>query len=850
KPNFALILSSDGIGLLHRSVAGVAEGWNTLGDASLEGDDPGADLGKTLTALREKAAEFEPSGLHCMLVLPNDQVKYITLPRADMPGDDPQKSALDALEGATPYAVAALVVDWSLGKDHLHIAAVARETLTEAENFATQHGFKPVCFVAVPATGDFSGAPYFGVASTHDAGDPIERDKTPVRATGSAFMPKAVLPEITVTPTSTGTAPNEAPDDPPGETSGETSTAAFTSVRAHGDNLPDTAPKLDGAARFFGAEDVNAPPVDIPTGLPKTPAEPNFTGVTDAALPDEPAPEPDTPPTPVTAKTGAAPAVEPIKSNTEKPPHPAPVKPAGPAPAPTDIPTSEKARMTVFGARDSSKSGTISKRSWLGLVALVVISMIGLASLASMTFKDGLAELFRGSDRAQITDIPSPAAPPQTDPPQTDPPQPAIQTQETIELATDDTASETPINSTGIDPKTNPETNPETDPIDQTVIAPSTPDDTPLDETVIASLPPAGLPTKKAPEIISPAQKTLTLPEPAELTPDEARARYAATGIWQMAPVGPQAPTAANLEKLYQAAIDTPVDRPDVIALSVPRSTDTRPLTLLSPPDPGTEFNRDARGLVIAAQDGALTPDGIRVYAGKPVLIPPVRPGTPAQSATGGGVIDPALLRQTRPRPRPDDLAEQRERSILGGRTRAELAKLRPKLRPQSAQEAAALAAAGAGSAIDAALSEAALSGLTAQAITASLRPATRPKGFSKTVAQIRAAQQPQVTPGQPLNASAVAVVTPTPTGPSIPTSALISQAATDEKAIKLRKINLIGVYGTPNSRRALVRLPNGRYRKVVIGDRLDGGKVAAIGDNELRYIKRGRNVVLKLPQG
>ncbi|VAV92087.1 Translation initiation factor 2 (IF-2; GTPase), partial [hydrothermal vent metagenome] len=41
KPNFALILSSDGIGLLHRSVAGAAEGWNTLGEASLEGADPG-----------------------------------------------------------------------------------------------------------------------------------------------------------------------------------------------------------------------------------------------------------------------------------------------------------------------------------------------------------------------------------------------------------------------------------------------------------------------------------------------------------------------------------------------------------------------------------------------------------------------------------------------------------------------------------------------------------------------------------------------------------------------------------------------------------------------------------------
>ena len=35
----------------------------------------------------------------------------------------------------------------------------------------------------------------------------------------------------------------------------------------------------------------------------------------------------------------------------------------------------------------------------------------------------------------------------------------------------------------------------------------------------------------------------------------------------------------------------------------------------------------------------------------------------------------------------------------------------------------------------------------------------------------------------------------------------------------------------------------------VEIGDRLDGGRVAAISDSELRYVKRGRNVVLKIPK-
>ena len=68
------------------------------------------------------------------------------------------------------------------------------------------------------------------------------------------------------------------------------------------------------------------------------------------------------------------------------------------------------------------------------------------------------------------------------------------------------------------------------------------------------------------------------------------------------------------------------------------------------------------------------------------------------------------------------------------------------------------------------------------------------------------------------------------------------------KNAINLRKVNLIGVYGKPSSRRALIRLSNGRYQKVSVGDRLDGGRVAAIDTTELRYTKNGRNVVLKMP--
>jgi hypothetical protein len=44
------------------------------------------------------------------------------------------------------------------------------------------------------------------------------------------------------------------------------------------------------------------------------------------------------------------------------------------------------------------------------------------------------------------------------------------------------------------------------------------------------------------------------------------------------------------------------------------------------------------------------------------------------------------------------------------------------------------------------------------------------------------------------------------------------------------------------------VRMANGRYLRVGIGDSLDGGRVTAIGDDVLNYVKRGRTLVLQIP--
>ena len=135
----------------------------------------------------------------------------------------------------------------------------------------------------------------------------------------------------------------------------------------------------------------------------------------------------------------------------------------------------------------------------------------------------------------------------------------------------------------------------------------------------------------------------------------------------------------------------------------------------------------------------------------------------------------------------------------------------------------------------------------TDQAVQASLVPLGRPRNIDAIVA--RATQTQEETESSPVQLASAAVA-PRNVSPSLPTSASVAREATVANAIPLNKVSLIGVYGTQSSRRALVRLPNGKYEKVEVGDRIDGGRVAAIGQAELRYVKRGRNITLEMPSG
>lgn len=137
----------------------------------------------------------------------------------------------------------------------------------------------------------------------------------------------------------------------------------------------------------------------------------------------------------------------------------------------------------------------------------------------------------------------------------------------------------------------------------------------------------------------------------------------------------------------------------------------------------------------------------------------------------------------------------------------------------------------------------------TEEAVETSVRPNGRPAQFAEVVQRaLRVATQRQATPPPATEATeAVQTASAAVAMPALPTSTSVAREATVARAINLRQVNLLGVMGTSSNRRALVRLSNGRIVTVRVGENLDDGQVTAIGDTELRYVRRGRDVVLRI---
>ncbi|WP_424964918.1 hypothetical protein [Dinoroseobacter sp. S375] len=806
KPSFALLLSQDGLVLCHRT----SDGWLRVGEVLLTATDVAGELAALRTRALEIAKAQKLGPLITKLVLPNSEILYDRISVEGVTGPDYDAVIRERLDGRTPYAMDELCYDYVVTQGEAQVAVVARETLAEAEAFATEHGLEPVCFAAVPPKGAFSGEAMFG--TTRLAPDllapteTLERDMAPV----------VIL----------------------------------------------------GETDWVGARAASQPPTESVAPPPEADA-PVAT-----AAPPEPAPEPSQDPDPMPPEPAVA-APAPVEAQPDLPAPssvdeiPAPVAPAPPraraeaaaklAP-PEAVVAAEKLAELAAPAKRSSRS--------LGLI-------LTLALLAAMVLVGVVAAVLEQDDvvstgaAPQAIDEAAPAPEPSPEQRAGATPTPAPDTAEDTTPPVIAEAALGPAEQPGVSAITAMTDGPPQPTAPAPVVsrfdALPTPEEVAEgEEATVPGTPtpapaPAAAPTT-APVAVSDAPSSPALPTTAppaqtsdaeppvaarDLRPPliETETRYAASGIWQRSPdpLQPIAPTVIG--DLYVAALDRDVAIEDALALpAYMDSQDLRPVSPQPPVAPGQFFDLSADGFVTPTPEGALTPEGVLVFS-EPGTRPSPRPQITPVTTTED--LRLAALASQRPPPRPKNVAELQERAELDGRSRAELAGLTPTPRPASIQE---LAAAETPEAVP------------ANAMARSVYPDQRPSNFAQLVAAARAARVATAEPSTGQNRGVAAASTasfaaaaPAPqreTAPTIPTTASVARQATIEDALRLNRINLIGVYGTPNSRRALVRLASGRYVKVEVGDRVDGGRVGAIGETSLQYTKGGRNITLEMPRG
>lgn len=860
-PNFALSLSFEGIRLLQRG----SDGWLLVDEVAL--DD--ADLGAALARMKDRATQLDSSPLRTKLLIPNDQIRYLALdnPRAD---EDDIRASLD---GATPYALDDLVFDYSRGGGRTYVAAIARETLDEAEGFAAGYGFNPVSFAAVPDAFTFVGEAFFGrtsaAATLLTDGQTIERDVDAVVVVGRAAEPEPELePEVVEEPpVAEPEVVEEAlvkpvePVEPTEEAQAELEQvelefdidldidlSAIEEAPAHVEAEPEAAPELTDESEepaepvVFSsrARTSDATTPTLTTGdKPTSTIQPRITPTITPTVGIPPAPS-DLDAAPIFAAT---PRTIPTEAKQEDKTSPlAPVMAAA-----TSAKTALGNGLTALN--DRRKSRRAEKDAERDAAALAKLEAKAQEVVAEL---DGDAEpadekvrltIFGARRKAQAKAIKRPKYVFAI--------LMALLLAFLLAVAIWSSTLENGI--AGLFGGN-----------DVTVATLDADNPAPEDEAA-ADLGDAMSDVDIAIENLTQDGALLPptdLPLGQVLSPAEAQRLYAATGVWQRAPTFPYTPKIETTDGVTIAAIDPVTFGTDAVAL--PSITAMQPdlsvVSPLAPPAAGTEFDRDANGNIRATEAGTVLPTGITVFAATATTTRPIArpdgiapnpeaaPTTNPDLVTAGGVS----LASLRPRSRPDNLAENIERDTLGGYIASELAALRPRERPDNlvivAPEPAPLPIPEADvDAIAAAIATAAPPDLTAgasqYAVASSPLPIQRPRNFDRIVTATAASLQSEPEASAPTDASA----TMRPTG-SVPGG--VARAATENNVLTMRDIALIGIAGSSSSRIALVRMGNGRIVSVRVGDTLDGGRVTAIGESVLNYEKRGRVVSLEMPRG
>lgn len=1022
KPAFALDFRNDAIALLHRT----SGGWHQVGRVTL--DEP--DLPGALSYLRATALGLSPRGLATKLILPDDQILVTSV---DAPGPDDatrQAQIRAALEGRTPYPVEDLVFDWEEVNGEVHVAVIARETLAEAEAFATEHRFNPVAFAAAPATG-FVGEPWFGptaqAADLLAPGETVEREADQMLVIARAVPTDADTPQAAeaapadLTAAEDASAPaNTAPDDntpddsaaqdvsdPIGDLPPDADPAPADSWQDGADTPGEVVPAAAEPAPvappawqppplpprgtpIFGLADDEPPPstairaqagwTDTPAASPDfaqdTPADspPTDSSPTDNPLPDDlaaalqdivleeapmavdveddaPSPAPaatprlgvtdpsiadDVPPVPgyspamgFASRRASADGGQAAKVAT--PPAPRPTVDRPTAARPLVAPPAPKPERPALNRPTAARPLVAPKetKGLRGLGAMVTAPGLpgaGKKKVMPPASSPATAPVAPSTAAPAPMAAPGPAAPPQT--PATEPAKglgrslgsrPAPVRGKPRHLGLILTGLLLLILALVAAWSTSLAFRSDEGAATELAAANSAPPDPAVDPAVEDEM----LADGEDPGALTDAAAPPATEPPAESEVEAAIEPPAAVEAQDATPQAPPPnPGASSGDEIFLAAKDQapvapePLDLPEVSAQG-----DPLPAAQAPPPPFGTVYQFDANGLIVPTPEGIITPEGVRLVAGKPPLVPKPRPEglTPAQpdpaaalpettaeTAVETVVSDPALA-GFRPKARPATLTPPAQTApadalpaeplpddaALPPAADSRLAGLRPLARPEAVLAAgdAARAATAAAAASLAAQAEAAAAPTSKLAVAISRKPAARPRDLSRAVeaavaAAVRAPDpkpEPEPQPEPEQLASVQPAKSPQPKAkpeeqedkaaaksptrgkdaeveadqePELAASARsapsgsVAKQATFKNALNLEKTALIGVYGTPSNRYAMIRTSNGRYKKVKIGDSVDGGRIKAITATEVRYQKGAKLVTLALPKG
>ncbi len=185
---YALSFSEDAVHLQRREKtagdAGAPGAWRHLGSVEFDSMAFHDEFALLRGMAQAEGAAADDAPLPVTLLIPDDQILYTTLSIA--PGADREKAVARALDGLTPYAIEDLAFDWEGDGDSVRVAAVARQTLREASDFARQYGFDGQVFRAMPGNDNFSGEPVFALLAPARARPAM--DPTRAGVTAAALM--------------------------------------------------------------------------------------------------------------------------------------------------------------------------------------------------------------------------------------------------------------------------------------------------------------------------------------------------------------------------------------------------------------------------------------------------------------------------------------------------------------------------------------------------------------------------------------------------------------------------------------------------------------------------------------